>query len=176
MPKPKLPDDTIEENPIRKLGGLSAELIVAAQLVEYGWNIYSPHRDLGFDFIATLPLAGGKVLIRPVQVRGRFPEKMTDAPYLGKLKVELSQWDDEMVLAMPFFRTDDGTQKLVSVAFMPFHQLRPKANADKQWFSCHPAKIKDGEILPRPYFKKFFDGHGIQLMAKPGWKKTKVGK
>lgn len=160
----------------RKLGGLSAELIVAAQLVEYGWNIYSPHRDVGFDFIATLPLPGGKVLIRPVQVRGRFPESMEDTPYLGKLKVELSQWDEEMVLAMPFFRTDDGIQKLVCVAFMPFFQLRAKANKTKEWFSCHPARIKNGAIEPRPFFKKFFDGAGIAAMAKPAWKKTPIGK
>ena len=168
--------DTNEETPTRKLSGLSAELTVAAQMVEYGWNIYSPHRDLGFDFIASLPLEGGKVIMRPVQVRGRFPESMEDVPYLGKQKIELSQWHDEMVLAMPFFRTDDGLQKLVTVAFMPYYQLRAKADKAKKWFACLPAKIANREIIPRPYFKKFFDGPGIQLMAMRDWKLTPIGK
>jgi hypothetical protein len=44
-----------------------AELYVAGILVDAGWSIYFPKRDVGFDFIAVKELRG-QVVIRPVQV------------------------------------------------------------------------------------------------------------
>ncbi len=49
-----------------------AELYVAGLLGDNGWSIYFPMRDVGFDFIAT-KLLQGKVLVRPVQVKGLYP-------------------------------------------------------------------------------------------------------
>ena len=50
-----------------------AELHVAGLFAEAGWRVYFPHRDDGFDFIAAKPV-DGKIVIRPVQVKGKYPE------------------------------------------------------------------------------------------------------
>ena len=62
-----------------QLGGLYAELLVSSLMAEAGWNIYSPHRDIGLDFIATKKAQAG-ILIRGVQVRGGYPESRGKSP------------------------------------------------------------------------------------------------
>ena len=47
-----------------------AELWVAGKLVDAGWNVYFPHRDKGFDLIATYT-SDGQIRIRPIQVKGK---------------------------------------------------------------------------------------------------------
>lgn len=154
-----------------QLGGLPAELIVAGQFAENGWNIYSPHRDIGFDFIAT-KFVKDRVLIRPVQVKGRYPRTFRDIASLGKGAMELNQSHEEMVLAMPFFVPEGGLKKLVTVAFLPWGQLRERP--DKSHRSV-PARIVNGKIVARPYFEKFFDSPGLKLMERADWKYTAAG-
>jgi hypothetical protein len=79
-----------------------AELYVAGLLADAGWNVYFPTRDIGFDFIATRTTSSG-IIIRPVQVKGKYPTagKRDVAPYgFGGW---LSQLHQEMVLAIAFF-------------------------------------------------------------------------
>lgn len=68
----------------------------AGLLGDAGWSVYFPKRDVGFDFIAVKELLG-QVVIRPVQVKGKYPSgtkgnKVTYG-YIGKL----SQLHPEMV-------------------------------------------------------------------------------
>lgn len=153
-------------------GGLPAELIVAGQFAEKGWNIYSPHRDIGIDFIATKMIAG-KILIRPVQVKGLYPSAFTPRAAYGKNKIVLTQQHEEMVLAMPIFLTEDGVTKMVTVAFLPMSQMRPTKDGN---FRAHPSTInKDKTVSPRPHFEKFFDGPGLKLLERADWKDTQAG-
>ena len=79
-----------------------AELYVAGLLADAGWNIYFPTRDIGFDFIATKTVASG-IIIRPVQVKGKYPTAgKRDVAYYG-FGGWLSQLHQEMVLAIAFF-------------------------------------------------------------------------
>jgi hypothetical protein len=43
-----------------------AEMCVAGVLADNGWNVYFPHRDVGFDMIATFS-HNSEILIRPIQ-------------------------------------------------------------------------------------------------------------
>ena len=56
-----------------KVSDYFAELFVAGRLADAGWNVYFPHRDQGFDFIITKTVNAGEMLIRPVQVKGKYP-------------------------------------------------------------------------------------------------------
>jgi hypothetical protein len=161
-----------------RLSGLAAELIVAAQLVDHGWNIYSPHVDEGFDFIAVKPLPEGNILMRPVQVRGRYPEVVRNRSVYGKRNSRLSQLHDEMVFALPYFKEKDGIYQLVTVAFLPKEQInvvkKRTRNAEKDEFYCTalPAKVREGTISARRDYEIFFDGPGIEAMYRADWKDT----
>jgi len=165
-----------EKEEPRKLGGLAAELIVAAQMVEHDWNIYSPHVDEGFDFIAVLPLPNQDVLMRPVQVRGRYPEVERDRLKEGKRNSRLSQVHDDMVLALPYFKEEDGLHKLETVAFLPLKaigltkRLIRRTGKISYYCSPMPAQRKGNKFLPRRDYERFFDGPGIELMARADWK------
>ncbi len=152
-------------------GGLPAELIVAGQFAEKGWNIYSPHRDIGFDFIAT-KMIDEEILIRPVQVKGCYPSAFTDRTVYGKGTIILTQKHPEMVLAMPFFITEDGVTKMERVAFLPCSQLKRKPDGN---YRSQPASIKDQKVIPRPHFQKFFDGPGLNLLENMDWKDSLTG-
>src|ERR1039458_8734232 len=99
-----------------------AELHVAGLFAEAGWRVYFPHRDDGFDFIAARADSDG-MLIRPVQVKGKYPkdDKLDKGVYgyTGKL----TQMHPEMALAIPFFAIGD-LPKLLHVAFMPLCMVR----------------------------------------------------
>ena len=59
-----------------------AELYVAGLMANAEWNVYFPHRDKGMDFIISKTGQDGKEIIRPVQVKGKYPasEKATRLP------------------------------------------------------------------------------------------------
>ncbi len=50
-----------------------AELYVAGLMANAGWNVCFPHRDRGMDFIISKTGADGSEIIRPVQVKGKYP-------------------------------------------------------------------------------------------------------
>jgi hypothetical protein len=145
-----------------------AELYVAGVLARAGWNIYFPHRDKGFDFIIS-KLVRGKVVLRPVQVKGKYPESdKTDKRgygYIGKL----TQLHPEMVLAIPYFAVNSGAPPEF-VAYMPFCQIKEHSRG----YRCLPAAFKDGQPKPRRHYSKFFGEQGVQLLESETWKDMAV--
>jgi hypothetical protein len=146
-----------------------AELYVAGRFADAGWNVYFPHRDRGFDFIVSRPSTEGQQLLRPVQVKGKYPtsEKgdKTVYGYIGKL----TELHPEMVLAIPFFSS--GLPRIPTcVAYLPSSLLRKHSRG----YRCQPATFRDGTPRPRRDYLKFFDEEGLMLAQQPGWRKLKV--
>jgi hypothetical protein len=152
-----------------KVSDYFAELYVAGRFADAGWNVYFPHRDTGFDFIITKPTKTGHDLIRPVQVKGKYPtEGKGDKPTYGYVG-ELSRMHPDMVLAIPFFSKQ--TESIPSyVAYMPISLIRTHSRG----FRCEPASFKDGSITPRRDYAKFFDEEGLELLDEVEWRNTKV--
>lgn len=146
-----------------------AELFVAGRFADAGWNIYFPHRDKGFDFIASKETDAGHYLIRPVQVKGKYPTKgkgdKTVYGYVGRL----STLHAEMVLAIPFFARD-GTEVPTCVAYLPRAIIRKHSRG----FRCQPASFRDGSPAPRRDYAKFFDTSGLALLEAPSWKDSGI--
>ena len=153
-----------------QLEGLPAELAIAGLLASVGWNIYSPHRDLGFDFIATKQV-GETFVLRPVQVKGCYLQGRQDSPYYGRHNFELTQTHPEMALVIPFYIPSDGLLRPIFIAFLPWSQIKPMQNGN---YRAQPAKIRNGVVEKRPHFTKFFDERGLNLMVRPDWKDTQI--
>jgi hypothetical protein len=143
-----------------------AELYVAGLFAEQGWRVYFPHRDEGFDFLA-MKGEGGQSLIRPVQVKGRYPtEAKLDSRAIG-FTGELTKTHPEMVLAIVYFEVSD-IPVVRHVAFMPQSMFR----SHKRGIRCLPAKFQQGKVIPRGDHSKFFDHKGLLRVAEPNWKDT----
>lgn len=148
----------------------SAELFVAGRFADAGWNVYFPHRDEGFDFIVAKNTGENHQLIRPVQVKGKYPnEGKTDKAVYGYVG-ELSQVHPEMVLALPFFGGKHRDVPLF-VAYLPFSLVRPHAT---RGFRCQPAAFKGGIPVPRRDHRRFFDSEGLALLERDDWMCLKV--
>jgi hypothetical protein len=145
-----------------------AELFVAGRFADAGWNVYFPHRDKGFDFIASKELASGEYLIRPVQVKGKYPTvgktNKNTYGYVGRL----SQLHPEMVLAIPFFSKTNLDVPLC-IAYMPRIKILPH----KRGFKCEPACFKDGIPMSRREYKKYFNKEGLDFLEKKEWNSVK---
>lgn len=128
-----------------------AELFVAGRLADAGWNVYFPHRDQGFDLMITKTVTNGEMLIRPVQVKGKYPtgEKGDQVVYgyVGKLELH-----PEMVLAIPFF-SHNSPAVPVHIAYMPVGTIRKHVRG----YRCQPGCFKGGEPRPRGDHRVFFD-------------------
>jgi hypothetical protein len=147
-----------------------AELYVAGRFADAGWNVYFPHRDQGFDFIISKHDGNGDQILRPVQVKGKYPteEKGSRSAYgfVGKL----TQMHADMVLAIPFFQT--GASDMPScTAYMPRSLIKPNSRG----FRCKPASFKFGKPSPRPGYQKFFGADGLKLLEDPNWRDSTVG-
>ena len=135
-----------------------AELFVAGLLADKGWNIYFPHRDHGFDFIISKNI-NGEEIIRPVQVKGKYPfvDKKDKAVYgfVGKL----SKLHTDMLLIIPYFHKSrkDGCDL---VAFMKYSEIKKTSNG----FKCQPASFKNGEPKMKKEYSKYFDEQGLELI------------
>lgn len=141
-----------------------AELYVAGRFAEAGWNIYFPRRDRGFDFIVSKATGNREQLIRPVQVKGKYPTTAKrDRSAYGFLG-ELSEVHPEMVLAIPFF--SPGAYEIPTcIAYMPLTEVRPHRRGCK----CEPASLRQGTAEPRRDFKRFFNDEGLALVADLQW-------
>lgn len=138
-----------------------AEMYVAGVLADAGWQIYFPRRDVGFDFIA-LKAHGEHPIIRPVQVKGKYPtDAKTDKQNYG-YDGKLTQVHPEMILAIPFFSTENAKAP-ECVAYMPRGQLRARSTEDRYY--TFPALFRSGKTVPRRDFRKFFDDHGLRLIV-----------
>lgn len=136
-----------------------AELWVAGKLVDAGWNVYFPHRDKGFDLIATYT-NDGQIRIRPIQVKGKYPKEGTGNRQAYGYRAGLSAIHEDMVLAIPMFVNYDDPVPL-HVAWMPRERIVRQENG--RW-RCEPAKFRDGVPVPREEFAHFFDQEGIELL------------
>ena len=142
-----------------------AELYVAGMLGDRGWAIYFPKRDIGFDFVASKQI-GDKVILRPVQVRGKYPtaakkDKVT-YPWMG----ELSQVHEEMAIVFCYFSTDHSTTAPDHVAFVPLRALKATT---KGRYRCSAVSLKDGKTHPRTSYKRLFGTEGLSAMESPNW-------
>lgn len=145
-----------------------AELYVAGLLADRGWGIYFPRRDTGIDFIATLPV-GGELLVRPVQVKGKYAgTQKTDKAQYGFLG-EITQMHDDLVLAMPFFTAEATTAPLFTV-FLPRGMIRVQPTSERP-HRVYPCRFSRGRPEVRPSFARFVDAAGLALLADPLWRK-----
>jgi len=159
-------DDSIKT----RYGGLGAELAVASMFVDGGWNVYTPHRDVGTDFIAT-KACGDRLILRPVQVKGCYLRSRKDTATYGRRDMELGEQHPEMVLAIPYYRHGAPSLAPICVAFIPLAQLVKQPNGN---YRCEPACIRKREILPRRNFRHYFGDHGLALLEQPGWSTLRV--
>lgn len=144
-----------------------AEMYVAGVLADSGWNVYFPHRDEGFDFIITKSV-GSEIIVRPVQVKGKYPELTKTNKSVYGYRGRLTQIHPEMVLAIPFFPIDRSAKSPEAIAFMPLSMVKKT----KRGYRCDPAQFIDSKISIRRDYRKFFDGKGIELLEKKNWKNT----
>jgi hypothetical protein len=136
-----------------------AELYVAGRFADAGWNVYFPHRDKGFDFIVSKPGPKSRPLIRPVQVKGKYPtEGKRSWPAYGYVG-RLTQLHPDMVLAIPYFSLHSPALP-TCVAYMPMAQIKRHSRG----YRCQPAAFSDGTARPRRDFAKFFDSQGLALL------------
>ena len=137
-----------------------SELYVAGRLADADWNVYFPHRDKGFDFIIVKKV-GERMIVRPVQVEGKYPsgEKTNKATYgyVGRL----SQMHPEMVLAIPYFSSDQADSTPICVAYIP----RSLIKSHSRGYRCQPASFRNGRPIPRREHTIFFDSQGIERLG-----------
>lgn len=155
---------------VPKVADFFAELYVAGRFAESGWNIYFPRRDQGFDFIATKSMSTGEQLLRPVQVKGKYPTAgKGDRPTYGFIG-ELSEFHQDMVLAIPYF-APDSFELPVCIAYLPISVIRDHSRGSK----CEPAALVGGVAKPRRDYAKFFGDAGLKRVETSGWAALKVG-
>jgi hypothetical protein len=146
-----------------------AELYVAGRFADAGWNIYFPHRDKGFDFIASKELQTGEYLIRPVQVKGKYPTEVKGNKNVYGYVGRLTQLHPEMVLAIPFFsKLAPGMPSCV--AYIPRSLIRNHSRG----YKSEPANFRGGVPTPRRNYAKFFDDGGLILLEGKEWKNSQV--
>jgi hypothetical protein len=147
-----------------------AEMYVAGNFADAGWNVYFPRRDKGFDFVVTKEVTS-RTIVRPVQVKGKYPElDKTDKGiygYIGKL----TALHPDMVLAIPYFPTLNTATAPTCVAYMPRFQIRPQQG--RGW-RCTPATFDRGLAIPRRDFQRYFDRPGLALMEQIGWESPEI--
>ena len=152
-----------------KVSDYFAELYVAGRFADAGWNIYFPRRDQGFDFIASKPGPDGTQLLRPVQVKGKYPtlEKGNKAVY-GYIG-EITQQHPDMVLAIPYF-SHTTPDIPACIAYLPRLLMR----RHNRGFRCEPATFQSGTARPRRDYARFFGEEGLRLIEQPDWSQLTV--
>ncbi len=93
-----------------------AEMYVAGLLADAGWNIYFPRRDKGFDYIITRE-ATASVLVRPIQVKGRYPQHGKGDKRTYGYSGELSLLHPDMALVLVYFPigASEGTPQRIAI-------------------------------------------------------------
>ena len=148
-----------------------AELYVAGRFADAGWNVYFPHRDKGFDFIVSKPDSRGRQILRPVQVKGKYPTAAKGNKVVYGYVGRLTQTHLEMVLAIPFFSADPSDAP-VCTAYMPHSLIRQHTRG----YRCEPASLISGVPKPRRYYSRFFDLRGLHELEAPAWNSSIIAK
>jgi hypothetical protein len=141
-----------------------AELYVAGRFADAGWNVYFPRRDRSSDFIASRPTADGMQLLRPVQVKGKYPTAEKGDKVVYGYIGDLTELHREMVLAIPFF-TAASPEIPTCIAYLPFGLVRKHSRG----FRCQPATFSNGVATPRRDYARFFNEPGLQLVQREDW-------
>jgi hypothetical protein len=139
-----------------------AEMYVAGIIADRKWNIYFPRRDQGFDFIITKSI-GRSVIVRPVQVKGKYPETKTAVRNAYGYSGKLTQTHEDMILAIPFFSSDGVGVAPTCIAYALWTDIRKNA---KGAFVCSPATLKKGIPSPMRDFTHLFDSVGLKRIEK----------
>lgn len=143
-----------------------AEMYVAGMMADVGWSIYFPRRDIGFDFIATIQLKD-EILIRPVQVKGKYPTESKKDKLSYGYSGKLSQLHEAMILAIPYFSLTQ-IDSPVCTAYMPRSLIRENSNRPGS-MRCLPAKLLNGIPEPRRDYEKYFNEAGLSLVQSKGF-------
>jgi hypothetical protein len=143
-----------------------AELYIAHKFSNVGWDIYFPHKDKGFDFIASRRCKSGKDLVRPVQVKCKYPTTEHTPKHTYGFEGYLSRLHPEMVVVIMFF-TYGCYETPEIVAYMPVTQLTKSPSG----YRCIPAHRIGGEPKPRPEYAHFFGDEGLAWVANEDWVK-----
>jgi hypothetical protein len=138
-----------------------AELYVAGVFADAGWNVYFPKRDKGFDFVVTKQL-GEEFILRPIQVKGKYPEKAKGDKKQYGYSGELTAFHRDMVLAIPYFVATREPAP-AHIAYIPFGLIRKNGKKENRYYSF-PAYFGGGQPLPRRDYLRFFDDAGLLLM------------
>jgi hypothetical protein len=153
-----------------KVSDFFAELYVAGRFADAGWNVYFPRRDRGFDFIVSKSIGDTNQLIRPVQVKGKYPtSSKTDKATYGYIG-ELTETHPEMVLVIPFF-SHLSPEIPSNIAFLPLGIVRPHSRG----YRCEPCTFAGGSAKPRRDYAHFFDEAGLGLVEQLSWAQLTVG-
>ena len=142
-----------------------AEMYVAGLLADAGWNIYFPRRDKGFDYVVTLETEE-HVIVRPVQVKGKYPEDGKKDTKTYGFSGHLSLLHPDMALILVYFQlgATEGTPQ--QIAYMPRNQVRTKEGGG---YRCVPSSLRSGIVTPRREFADYFDGPGLSAMGGENW-------
>ena len=148
MPKPKNQRDEF------------AEQYVAAVFADAGWSVYFPRKDKGFDFIVSKKTEAG-LIIRPVQVKGKFPETTTAVHKAYGYRGKLTAIHPDMILVIPLFTSLKRLAYPDCIAYMPRTEIKePK----KGTFWCGPAKLEKGKVSAKKTFQRYFDDKGLKAV------------
>jgi len=145
-----------------------AELYVAGMFGDAGWAVYFPKRDVGFDFVATKPVSG-QMLLRPVQVKGKYPVKDGKDGIFG-YRGRLNAVHPDMVLVMPFFDADVRGAAPSQIAFLPFTALRPNPKG----YRIAPAKFVSNRVKRRREYEHYFGEAGLLAVESAAWNKVPI--
>jgi len=153
-----------------KISDYFAEMYVAGRFADAGWNVYFPRRDRGFDFIVSRMANDGMELLRPVQVKGKYPEDGTGDRATYGYVGELTGLHPEMVLAIPYF-SHAAPENPTCIAYLPFGLVRTHSRG----FRCEPASFRNATPQPRRDYAKFFGENGLGLVERGDWPTLKIG-
>jgi hypothetical protein len=143
-----------------------AEQYLAGIFMDAGWAVYFPRKDKGFDFIISKETDAGMV-VRPVQIKGKFPEKKTGVVKKYGYRGKLTAMHKEMVLAIAFFTSLSRLPHPDCVAYMPFGKITKTSKEGT--FSCGPAKFQQGVISPIETYNQYFDVAGLSALEATDW-------
>lgn len=142
-----------------------AELYTAGLFADAGWTVYFPRRDRGFDYIVTMQ-RGNEMLIRPVQVKGVYPEEQKKGGKPFGKTLTLTAFHPQMVLVMPFFEySPEKSESPTHVCFLP---LQPSKRDDGKHI-IRPALLTAGKITIRETYQRYCGQPGMDAVAATQW-------
>jgi hypothetical protein len=133
-------------------------------MIKAGWDIYFPHRDFGFDFIA-IKQQGKDILIRPVQVKGKYPDKDKENWKHYGFWDNLSAVHRDMVLVIVYFSVPE--RSIDFIVYMPESEIDPQKDGR---YKCEPAMFKEGQSILKDKYKEYADEWGLQRLDDPSWR------